>query len=59
MSQCNWFVQKNILLLQEVGTLIQEGGEESVYLVQDDIIVDTLTTVLETIKKESAFYQLA
>ncbi|XP_062187059.1 eukaryotic translation initiation factor 4G-like [Phragmites australis] len=44
------FVQENILPLQEVGRLIQEGGEEPGYLVRDGIAADILGAVLEAIK---------
>jgi translation initiation factor 4G len=46
------FVHENILALQEVGRLIQEGGEVPGYLVQDGIAADILAAVLESIKKE-------
>ncbi|TVU38451.1 hypothetical protein EJB05_11822, partial [Eragrostis curvula] len=46
------FVQENILPLQEVGRLIQEGGEEAGYLVQVGIAADILAAVLECIIKE-------
>ncbi|KAK3125346.1 hypothetical protein QOZ80_7BG0603660 [Eleusine coracana subsp. coracana] len=46
------FVQENILLLQEVGRLIQESGEEPGCLVQDGIGADILAAVLESIKLE-------
>ncbi|GJN11393.1 hypothetical protein PR202_ga29580 [Eleusine coracana subsp. coracana] len=46
------FVQENILPLQEVGRLIQEGGEEPGCLVQDGIGADILAAVLESIKLE-------
>jgi translation initiation factor 4G len=47
------FVHENILSLQEVGRLIQEGGEAPGYLVQDGIAADILVVVLESIKKEN------
>lgn len=46
------FVQENILPLQDVGRLIQEGGEEPGYLVQYGIGADILAAVLESIKLE-------
>ncbi|WVZ66319.1 hypothetical protein U9M48_015559 [Paspalum notatum var. saurae] len=46
------FVQENILPLQEVGKLIQEGGEERRYLVQDGIAADILGAVLDSIRLE-------
>lgn len=46
------FVQENILPLQEVGKLIQEGGEEPGYLVQDGIAADILWAVMDSIRLE-------
>ncbi|XP_062189225.1 eukaryotic translation initiation factor 4G-like isoform X2 [Phragmites australis] len=46
------FVQENILPLQEIGRLIQDGGEEPGYLVQDGIAADILVAVLESIRLE-------
>ena len=45
------FVQENILPLQEVGKLIQEG-EEPGHLVQDGIAADILWAVLDSIRLE-------
>ncbi|KAJ1291366.1 hypothetical protein BS78_02G311500 [Paspalum vaginatum] len=44
------FVQERILPLQEVGKLIQEGGEERRYLIQDGIAADILGAVLDSIR---------
>ncbi|CAN6168405.1 unnamed protein product [Urochloa humidicola] len=46
------FVHENILLLQEVGKLIQEGGEETGYLVQNGIAADILWAVLDSLRLE-------
>ncbi|RLM86383.1 eukaryotic translation initiation factor 4G-like [Panicum miliaceum] len=46
------FVQENILPLQEVGKLIQEGGEEPGYLVQDGMAADILWAVLDSLRLE-------
>lgn len=46
------FVQESILPLQEVGKLIQEGGEEPGYLIQNGIAADILGEVLDCIKRE-------
>jgi translation initiation factor 4G len=46
------FVLENILSLQEVGRLIEAGGEEPGYLVREGIAADVLGAVLESIKVE-------
>lgn len=46
------FVLEKILLLQDVGRLIEEGGEEPGYLVREGIAADILGAVLESIKVE-------
>lgn len=46
------FVEESVLLLQEVGKLIQEGGEEPGYLIQDGIAADILGAVLDSIKSD-------
>ncbi|CAN6211959.1 unnamed protein product [Urochloa humidicola] len=46
------FVLENILLLQEVGKLIQEGGEEPGHLVQGGIAADILWAVLDSLRLE-------
>jgi len=46
------FVLEKILLLQDVGRLIEEGGEEPGHLVQEGIAADVLGAVLESIKAE-------
>ncbi|KAL6656755.1 hypothetical protein ACP70R_004535 [Stipagrostis hirtigluma subsp. patula] len=46
------FVQENILTLEEVGRLIQEGGIEPGDLVRDGIAADILGAVLESIRLE-------
>ncbi|VAH29112.1 unnamed protein product [Triticum turgidum subsp. durum] len=46
------FVVEKILVLQDVGKLIEEGGEEPGHLVQEGIAADVLGAVLEWIKTE-------
>lgn len=46
------FVVEKILVLQDVGRLIEEGGEEPGHLVQEGIAADVLGAVLESIKTE-------
>ncbi|KAM0847510.1 hypothetical protein ACQ4PT_054973 [Festuca glaucescens] len=46
------FVLENILLLQDVGRLIEEGGEEPGYLVREGIAAEVLGAVLESIRIE-------
>ncbi|ONM24278.1 Eukaryotic translation initiation factor 4G [Zea mays] len=46
------FVEESILLLQEVGKLIQESGEEPGYLIQGGIAADILGAVLDSIKSD-------
>uniref|UniRef100_A0ACD5YVX5 Uncharacterized protein n=1 Tax=Avena sativa TaxID=4498 RepID=A0ACD5YVX5_AVESA len=46
------FVLENILLLQDVGRLIEEGGEEPGYLVREGMAADVLGAVLESIRTE-------
>ena len=46
------FVLENILLLQDVGRLIEEGGEEPGHLVREGIAADVLGAVLDSIKVE-------
>lgn len=46
------FVVESILSLQEVGTLIEKGGEEPGELVHHGIGADVLGAVLESIKVE-------
>jgi translation initiation factor 4G len=46
------FVVEKILVLQDVGKLIEEGGEEPGHLVQEGIGADVLGAVLEWIKTE-------
>ncbi|NP_001413676.1 eukaryotic translation initiation factor 4G [Triticum aestivum] len=46
------FVVEKILVLQDVGKLIEEGGEEPGHLVQEGIAADVLGAVLEWIRTE-------
>jgi len=46
------FVEESILLLEEVGKLIQEVGEEPGYLIRDGIAADILGAVLDSIKSD-------
>ncbi|KAL5197516.1 hypothetical protein ABZP36_001028 [Zizania latifolia] len=46
------FVVESILSLQEVGTLVEQGGEESGDLVRHGIAADVLGVVLESIRVE-------
>ncbi|CAL5086182.1 unnamed protein product [Urochloa decumbens] len=46
------FVQESILPLQEVGKLIQEGGEEPGYLVENGTAADILWAVLDSLRLE-------